>query len=73
MRESINTQSSNDFISKVNIALKEANETSYWLELLYKSDYIDKTTYDCADKDITEIIMILTSILKTTKNNSNNK
>ena len=73
MRESINAQSSNDFISKANITLKEANETSYWLELLYKSNYIDKATYDNANKDITEIIMILTSIVKTTKNNVSNK
>ena len=73
VRESINAQSSNDFISKANIALKEADETAYWLELLYKSGYIDKTTYDNANKDITEIIMILTSIVKTTKNNINNK
>ena len=42
IRESVNAQSRMDFINKLNIALKEANETEYWLELLHESDYLDE-------------------------------
>ena len=45
IRESEHAESKADFIHKLSISLKEANETQYWLELLYKSDYIDETAY----------------------------
>ena len=45
-RESINAQSAMDFINKLSIALKEANETQYWLELLYESGFISETEYN---------------------------
>ena len=62
-------QSKADFISKMNIALKEANETQYWLKLLHKTDYIDENQYNSIIKDINDIIAILTSILKTSNSN----
>ena len=58
-------QSKADFISKMSIALKEANEALYWLKLLYKTDYLDKSQFDSMDADINELISILTAICKT--------
>ena len=46
IRESVNAQSRMDFINKLNIALKEANETEYWLELLHESEYLDKMQFE---------------------------
>ena len=66
-RESKNAQSRNDFLSKLCIALKEADETDYWLDLLHATDYIDDDLYDSLEKDCSEIIKILTSIIKTLK------
>ena len=62
-------QSKADFISKMSIALKEANETSYWIELLYKTDYINKLQFDSLSNDVNELISILTSICKTSNSN----
>ncbi len=72
--ESENAQSRSDFGSKLNIALKEAFETKYWLELLYRTDYIEEKHYKSINRDCVEIIRILTSIInklgkeKTTNN-----
>lgn len=66
-RESKNAQSKNDFINKLNIALKEADETEYWLELLYKTDYLAEKEYWSIQNDTKEIIKILTSIIKKLK------
>ena len=71
VRESENAQSDADFINKMNIALKEANETEYWLDLLYATDYIQKAEYDSIIADIKELIKLLTSIIKTCKNKIN--
>ena len=68
--EALRGQSDADFISKLSIALKEANETDYWLKLLYKTDYLTEKEYDSISKDIDEIIAILVSIIKTKKRNS---
>ena len=62
-------QSKADFISKMSIALKEANETLYWLKLLYKTDYLNKSQFTSLNNDITELISILTSICKTSSSN----
>ena len=59
--------SRNDFLSKVYIALKEASETRYWLELLYRTDYLRKEQYDSLDEDCVEIYKILQSTTKTMK------
>ena len=53
-----------DFINKLNIALKEADETAYWLELLYESGIIDKQSFDSMYNDLKEIIALLTSSIK---------
>ena len=65
--ESRSAQSTADFVSKLHIALKEADETSYWLSLCLKIEYIIKDQYDSLDSDLQEIIKILVSILKKTK------
>ena len=67
VRESNNAQSTADFINKLSIALKEADETSYWLELLVKSKIIDQQQYEELIIDVKEIIAILTSSIKTLK------
>lgn len=58
-----------DFIAKLQIALKESNETGYWLELLYKTDYIDESTYKSLDSKCTNIRVMLISSINTAKNN----
>ena len=67
--ESKNAQSKNDFINKLNIALKESDETEYWIRLLYKADILDKRGFDSIHNDCLEIIRLLTSIIKTSKDN----
>ena len=68
VRESVNAQSKMDFINKLNIALKEANETDYWLKKLLSGDYITPNQYQSMHQDNEEIIKILVSIIKTCKN-----
>ena len=58
-------QSKADFTAKMNIALKEANETQYWLKLLYRTEYISHTQYTSINRDISELLKILTAICKT--------
>jgi four helix bundle protein len=67
IRESVNAQSRMDFINKLNIALKEANETEYWLELLHESDYLDDKQFESMYNDCGKIAATLTKIIKTTK------
>ena len=62
-----NAQSRLDFINKLNIALKEADETAYWLELLHEGNFIDTNSYKSIYNDCIELIKLLTSIVKTTK------
>ena len=62
-------ESKADFLHKMNIALKEANETGYWLLLLYKGDYISENAYQEYNNDCLEMIKLLASIVKTTKTN----
>ena len=68
-KEAMSGQSKNDFISKLSISLKEASETEYWLELLMRTDYIQKREYISLNSDCVEIIKLLTSIIKTSKEN----
>ncbi|MBP1540394.1 MAG: four helix bundle protein [Prevotella sp.] len=67
--ESINAQSPADFVSKLNIALKEADETYYWLKKLYTAEFITTKEFESMEKDNIEIIKLLTSIIKTKKSN----
>ena len=69
VRESYNAQSRADFISKLHIALKEADETAYWLELLHESEIIDQLCFDSMYNDLKEIIALLTASIKTSKKN----
>ena len=61
-------QSKADLAGKLSIALREAGETEYWLELLHESNYIEKNAFTSIYTDNKELIKILTSILKTTRN-----
>ena len=70
VREAEHAQSKADFLNKNNIALKEANETCYWLELLHRTEYITTTMYDSIFADCEEILKILISIVKTSKQNN---
>ena len=65
--ESRFAQSESDFISKLSIALKEAEETEYWLELLHESNYISKKDFEELVSPCEEIIKILVSITSTQK------
>lgn len=58
-------QSKADFRAKMSIALKEANETDYWIRLLYKTEYLNDTQYESLIADIQEILSILIAICKT--------
>ena len=67
VRESKYAQSKADFLNKLMIALKEANETKYWLELLCQSEYIDQKMYSSIEPDINELLKLLISSTKTVK------
>ncbi|MDR1371275.1 MAG: four helix bundle protein [Dysgonamonadaceae bacterium] len=69
LKEAEHAQSMPDFINKVNIALKEANEAEYWLTLLKDSNYMDEQGYISINNDCKELIKLLISILKTSKQN----
>ena len=68
--ESINAQSTADFINKLNIALKEADESHYWLKKLHTGGYLKDSEFESMEKDVIEIIKLLTSIIKTKKRNT---
>ncbi len=69
IRESEYAQSRADFVHKLRIAIKEANETQYGLELLHQADFINKKGFESINQDCIEIINILTAIIKSTTNN----
>ena len=70
IREALRSSSRKDFVAKMNISLKEAYETEYWLELLYKTEYISKKEYDSIFPQCRELTNILSQIILTTKANS---
>lgn len=67
VKEAIRGQSKDDFAHKMNISLKEASETEYWLELLFETDYITEQQFNSIIADCTELIKILTSIIKSSR------
>ena len=71
IKESIRAQSTADFLSKMQIALKEASETEYWLELLTDTDYISEKASDSLLQDCRELIKLITAIVRTSKENNN--
>ncbi len=66
--ESQYAQSKADFINKLMISLKEANETQYWINLLFDTQFISKEMHKSLFDDIDELISLLVSITKTMKN-----
>jgi len=67
VREAEQAESTKDFIHKLSIALKEANETDYWLEILVKTEFISTSQFQQFDMNVKELIKLLTSIIKTSK------
>ncbi len=63
-------QGKKDFISKIEIALKEASETGYWLELLYRTDYLDESAYRSLRDQCTTIRVMLIASCRTAKQNT---
>lgn len=72
IKEAEHAQSKADFLNKMNIALKEANETEYWLMLLKDSDYISLDSFNSIHIDSIELIKLLASIVKSSKLNNEN-
>ncbi len=70
MREAKFAQSRADFVNKASIALKEANETLYWIELLHESNYFDDQSFNSIHDEANQITAILVSIVKSTKQNT---
>lgn len=68
IREAEHAESKNDFIHKFAIAQKEANEVVYWLELLKATDYLNEKEFENIYNNAIEILKLITSILKTSKN-----
>ncbi len=73
VREAEHSESKADFIHKLSIAQKEINETLYWLELLKHTNYLNQEQFDSINSDATELIKLITSIIKTTKSNLKGK
>ena len=67
IREALRSSSRKDFVAKMNISLKEVYETEYWLELLYKTEYLTKAEYDSIFPECRELTNILSKIVLTTK------
>ena len=67
IHEALSGYSAQDFVYKLSIALKEANETLYWLEILHRTDYLETKLYDSFVNDNRQIVALLTSIIKSTK------
>jgi four helix bundle protein len=67
VREAQHAESNADFVHKLSIALKEANETDYWLLLLYKTAYLIESQYDSLKADIETLLKLLVSIIKSSK------
>ncbi len=67
VKEAVRGQSKADFYAKINIALKEASETEYWLELLHESEYLPSDAFDSIYADCQELLKLLMSISKTQK------
>ncbi len=71
--EAQGAQTKADFIYKIHISLKEANETSYWLESLFDSKFLTKNQYESMNADLNSLIYMMIRILKTAKENESKK
>ena len=70
--ESKNAQSTADYVNKLSIALKEADETQYWFDLLHRTSYITQQEYESMNTDVKELIAMLTTLVKKYKNKTTN-
>lgn len=73
IREAEHAQSKPDFVNKMSIALKEANETDYWIDLLHQSGYLTAESHHSIHPEIQELIKLLVSIVKSSKSASNGR
>ncbi len=69
VREAKNSESDADFIHKLAIGQKETAETQYWLDLLYKTDYINESQYNSINSDVTQVMKLIRSSILTKKGN----
>ena len=67
VREAEYAQSEADFVNKLSVSLKEANETEYWLQLLHDTDYLDAEAFKSIESDCKELIALLVASIKTVK------
>lgn len=73
IREAEYAASKLDFINKLTVAIKESNETLYWLDLLHETKHVESKSYNSIKNDAEELLKLLTSSIKTSKNNLKNK
>ena len=73
LSEAIYGISERDFLAKIHISLKECAETKYWLELLFRTDYLNQSEFEPVNQACTELIKLLTSTAKTLSNRLNNQ
>ncbi len=73
IRESQYAESSEDFVHKLKIALKEANETDFWLDVFHNADILSKELYESVSIDCQELIKLLIAIINKTNNNQQQK
>ena len=71
IREAEHAESTKDFIHKLSIGLKEANETKYWLDLLLATEFINKRMYNSINQDCEELLKLLIASVKTSKQRLN--
>ena len=69
VREGEHAESKADFIHKMSIALKEANESDYWIDLLFESEYLDRNEYLAIRNELTPVLKLLRAIVKSSKEN----
>ena len=67
VHEAVEGASKKDFIAKMGISLKEASETRYWLELLYRTEYLTEVEYESIRQDCDEVTRLLVAIVKTSR------
>ena len=67
IKEAEHAQSKADFLNKMNVALKEANETEYWLTLMKDTEYLNENEFQSIREDCSELIKLLASIVKSTR------
>jgi four helix bundle protein len=72
IRESQNAESTADFIHKLGIAQKEADETLYWLELLFRTEYLSAEQFRSLENDLTQILKLIRSVIITSKAKNRN-